>query len=106
MSETTSAPVFLTVAQFCDKHPWAKPGGIRHAIFFGKDNGFEACTVRFGRKLLLDEAAVIAWIRERGTARGSLKQGSPTEGREARPARGAARRSGNVGGRTRGPVAA
>lgn len=106
MSEATSAPVFLTVAQFCERHPWAKPGGIRHAIFFGKDNGFEACTVRFGRKLLLDEAAVIAWIRERGTARGSLKQGTPTEGNDARPTRGATRRGGAGGRRTRGPVAA
>ena len=63
---TTPAPVLLTVAQFCDKHPWARPGGLRHAIFNSKANGFDACIVRFGRKLLLDEARVFEWLRARG----------------------------------------
>lgn len=55
--------VFLTVRQFCERHAWARPGGIRHAIFHGDANGFSACVVRFGRKVLLDEAKVIAWLR-------------------------------------------
>lgn len=74
MNETPQAPVLLTVRQFCERHPWARPGGLRHAIFFGESNGFNACTLRFGRKLLLDEARVFEWLRERG---GSLS-GSTT----------------------------
>ena len=95
MSETTPAPVFLTVRQFCEKHPWAKVGGIRSAIFFGKDNGFDAAILRFGSKLLLDEAAVIAWIRSRGTARASLAKPSATGPMKpnARRARGGSRRA-------------
>jgi len=74
MSETTTAPVLLTVKAFCEKHNgWAKVGGIRHAIFFGESNGFNACIVRFGRKLLLDEAAVFAWLREHGHTLGPTK---------------------------------
>ena len=78
-SETTpTAPVFLTVAEFCKRHTWAKVGGIRHAIFFARDNGLEAsgALIFFGRKLLIDEAKFIAWVREHGTARGSLKHGT------------------------------
>lgn len=67
-------PVLLTVDGFCAKHPWARPGGLRHAAFFRDSNGFDECVVRFGRKLLLDEAKVFAWLRERG---GSLS-GSTT----------------------------
>lgn len=63
----------LTVVQFCAKHKWSKIGGIRYAIFHGATNGFESCVVRFGRKVLLDEAKVMQWIRERGLSRGSLR---------------------------------
>lgn len=66
MSETTSAPILLTVAQFCEKHHWARVGGLRHAIFNAKANGFDRCIVRFGRKLLLEEARVFEWLRSRG----------------------------------------
>jgi len=55
--------VFLTVRQFCERHAWARPGGLRHAIFHGDTTGFSACVVRFGRKVLLDEAKVIAYLR-------------------------------------------
>jgi len=73
MTETTSAPVLLTVAQFCERHSWAKVGGIRSAIFFRASNGFETCILRFGRKVLLDEAAVIAWLRGRGGSNTPIK---------------------------------
>ena len=74
MNETTSTPTLLTVSGFCQRHEWARPGGLRHAIFFGESNGFNECVVRFGRKLLLDEVKVFRWLRERG---GSLS-GSTT----------------------------
>lgn len=67
MSDTTSAPaVLLTVRQFCERHSWARPGGLRHMIFHARTTGFGVCVRRFGRKVLLDEAAVYEWLRERG----------------------------------------
>jgi hypothetical protein len=66
MSETNTAPVLLTVEQFAAKHSWARVGGLRHALFFRESNGFDVCVVRFGRKLLLDEAQVFSWLREKG----------------------------------------
>ncbi len=61
-------PVLLTIAQFRKKHPWATEGGLRHALHFGESTGFNTCVVRFGRKVLLDEAKVFEWLREHGKA--------------------------------------
>jgi len=58
--ETT--PNYLTVIQFCERHEWASIGGIRHLIFHEKTNGFSKCIRRIGRRILLDENAVFAWI--------------------------------------------
>ena len=79
-TETTTAsgvPVLLTVEQFCQRHPWAKVGGLRHLLFHDTDGFRDACTLRFGRKLLLDEAAVFAWLRTQGTHRGAMKGPTP-----------------------------
>lgn len=59
-------PCLLSVSQFCGKHEWAKPGGIRHLLFNREKNGFNRCVVRLGRKILLNEGAVFAWLQERG----------------------------------------
>ncbi len=58
-------PCLLSVSQFCSKHDWATPGGIRHLLFNRETNGFKKCVVRLGRKILLDEGAVFEWLRER-----------------------------------------
>lgn len=63
---TPTQPVYLTVRQFCAKHAWCKVGGLRYALANAAENGLEACTVRFGRKLLLDEAKVFSWLENRG----------------------------------------
>lgn len=91
-----AAPVrdeLLTVAQFCERHRWARPGGIRYAIFHGKANGFDACIARFGRRVLLDEAKVLAWVRAGGLSRGSLKapRKTPLRGKEPLGLRGRVR---------------
>lgn len=59
-------PSLLSVSQFCNKHEWATPGGIRHLLFNRETNGFHRCVVRLGRKILLNEEAVFAWLQERG----------------------------------------
>ncbi len=77
MGETTSAPVFLTVAQFCEKHAWARAGGLRHALFYRASNGLDRAVVFFGRRLLLDETAVFQWLRERGGSLSGSTAGRP-----------------------------
>lgn len=64
-SDTRQAESLYTVRQFCDRHEWARPGGIRHAIFHRDSNGLaqSGAIVRFGRKLLLDEARFVDWMR-------------------------------------------
>lgn len=57
------APVFLTVAQFCKRHPAFTVGGMRHLLFFNPEGMREACIARFGRRVLIDEAAFFAWLR-------------------------------------------
>ena len=60
----SEVPCLLTVRQFCERHEWATTGGLRHLLFHRETNGFDRCVVRLGRKILLDEAAVFAWLRE------------------------------------------
>jgi hypothetical protein len=59
-------PRLFSVTQFCERHEWATPGGIRHLLFNRETNGFDRCVVRLGRKILLNEEAVFAWLQEDG----------------------------------------
>lgn len=61
----TVPPTFFTVKQFCQRHEWAAPGGVRHLIFNAEQNGFSKCIKRIGRKVLIDESAVFLWIEEK-----------------------------------------
>lgn len=53
-----------TVRQFCERHPWATPGGVRHLIFNAASNGFHRVIRRIGRRVVIDEAAFLAWLEE------------------------------------------
>lgn len=65
-------PILMTVRDFAAKHPSFKKSTLRDLIWranhpesprYGWDaTGFNLCTVRMGRKLLLDEAKVFAWL--------------------------------------------
>lgn len=82
MTPVTTAPAtpdLLTVQQFCERHKWARAGGIRHMIFHADKNGLadSGALVRFGRKLLLDEVALIAWMRQGGTRTRNHKKHKP-----------------------------
>lgn len=76
MPVPSSPTGLLTVGQFCERNPWAKPGGLRHAIFHAEENGLKVAIVRFGRRVLLDEAKVLEWMRSDGggLSRGGLKR--------------------------------
>lgn len=66
----------LTVDQFCSENPAFTTGGIRHAIFH-KSQEIESVGgfVRFGRRLLIDEQAFLAWVRSGGAAKLAGKKG-------------------------------
>ncbi len=55
-------PRLFTVTQFCGRHCWATPGGIRHLLFHRNQNGFACCVKQLGRRILLDEAEVLRWL--------------------------------------------
>ena len=63
MSERAELPTYLTVSQFVAKHGWARPGKVRELLFNRHSNGFEECVITLGRRILLDEAKVFAWLR-------------------------------------------
>ena len=57
-----------TVNQFVDCNPAFTMGGMRQLIFHkGSEAEQAGAIVRFGRKILIDEAAFIAWVKAGGT---------------------------------------
>ena len=57
---------FLTVRQWTEQYPWPPLGGVRHLIFNAKHNGFGAVISRVGRRVLLSENAMLAFIGKNG----------------------------------------
>lgn len=55
----------LTVAQMAARHPAFSQASLRHWIFHAESNGLaKSCAlIRLGRKILIDEAAFIEWVR-------------------------------------------
>ena len=52
----------IPVTKWNDYHPHPPIGGLRHLIFNAKENGFEQCIRRIGRRILIDEAAFFEWV--------------------------------------------
>jgi hypothetical protein len=73
----------LTVDTVSQLHPGIKPKTLRKWIFNAKDrkasvqgklvvvkgNGFDTAIVRVGRKVFIDNARLIAWMREQNKNR-------------------------------------
>ena len=59
-----AVPTLLTVKQFNQKHPAFPVGGLRHRIFYAKQNGLEqsGALVRNGRRVLIDEERFFDWV--------------------------------------------
>ena len=84
-SSTTSEQetIMLTVDTVSQLHPGIKPKTLRKWIFNAKDrkasvqgklvvvkgNGFDTAIVRVGRKVFIDNARLIAWMREQNKNR-------------------------------------
>lgn len=54
----------IPVTQWNEHHSWPPPGGLRHLIFHAKNNGFDCCVIRVGRRVLIDEAEFFNWLDE------------------------------------------
>ena len=52
----------VTVSQLPELYPSFTIGGIRHLIFFEKENGFSSCIRRVGRKILIDCEKFEQWV--------------------------------------------
>lgn len=61
---------YIPVTKWPEHHPWPPVSGLRHLIFHAKSNGFDACIVRAGRRVLIDEAAFFAWLDKQRTEGG------------------------------------
>jgi hypothetical protein len=53
----------IPATRWNDHHMWPPIGGLRHLIFHEKQNGFSACVVRVGSRVLIDEEAFFGWVR-------------------------------------------
>lgn len=52
----------IPVVDWNKYHLWPPLGGLRHLIFHGAKNGFDAVVRRCGRRVLIDEQAFFAWL--------------------------------------------
>jgi len=60
---------YSTIKNFVRKYPdFLTEGGIRHLIFWEKQNNFHTCVKRVGRRILLDEDEVFSWVEQQNKA--------------------------------------
>ena len=64
---------FIPLSKWPDVHLWPSVGGLRYLITHSEKNGLanSRAIVRVGRRVLIDEARFIAWVRQ--SQRGALK---------------------------------
>lgn len=60
---------FFTVEQFATKYPAFTPQSLRWMLFNREQNGLNRCVVRIGRRVLIDEAEFVAWLKSQREAR-------------------------------------
>jgi hypothetical protein len=60
---TVPANRLIPVPEWNDFHPWPTERALRHYIFDRATNGFDACIVRRGRRVLIDEAKFFEWAK-------------------------------------------
>lgn len=62
---------FLTVDATANKYEKAgfTSASLRWLLFNREHNGFDRCVVRVGRRVLIDEAEFVAWLRSRREGR-------------------------------------
>ncbi len=59
----SAATRLIPVVDWSKFHPWPSTAGIRHLAFHREANGAGEWIVMVGRRMLIDEAAFLAWAR-------------------------------------------
>jgi hypothetical protein len=65
----------IPVTEWNRHHPWPPLGGLRHLVFYAKQNGFDAVVRRIGRRVLIDEKAFFDWVDAQNDAPASDPNG-------------------------------
>lgn len=59
----------VTVTQFVETNPAFSSGGVRSLLFYRGHDALKAGAIcRFGKRILIDEARFLDWVREGGAA--------------------------------------
>jgi len=53
---------YLTIHQIAQEYPALTESALRWLRFNGCENGFDACVIKLGRKVLIDAEAFERWI--------------------------------------------
>jgi hypothetical protein len=82
----TTEQVLLTIRQFVQHQSGMTEGGVRWAIFHADSNGLaeSGAIVRFGRRVLIDTALWMTWLRTNPTV---SPPKAPTAGQKVAPTR-------------------
>ncbi|QQR81957.1 MAG: hypothetical protein IPJ69_00820 [Deltaproteobacteria bacterium] len=59
---TPSSRRLIPITKWNSFHAWPPTGGLRHLVFYAKDNGFDSCLIRIGRRVLIDEQKFFVWV--------------------------------------------
>jgi hypothetical protein len=68
-----------TPKQIAETCPGLTLAALYKLLFRSSTNGMDACVVRLGRKVLIDEAAFLAWLEDHrgGAGKSPLRRISP-----------------------------
>ncbi len=63
---------YLSVAKIAEAHPGFTEASLRWIIFNASSNGLSksGAIIRVGRKVLIDEAPFLAWLKSQGKGNG------------------------------------
>lgn len=64
-AQEQSSTRLIPVPKWNHYHEWPPVGGLRHLIFFAKENGFDKVVKRCGRRVLIDEKAFFEWVESK-----------------------------------------
>ncbi len=64
MNDQRNSRRFIPLTKWNEYHPWPPLGGLRHLVFFKKQNGFHRVVKKVGSRILLDEQAFFEWVDE------------------------------------------
>lgn len=58
---------YITVKNWNNYHTWPNEAGLRHLIFYKKENGFHKVVKKVGKRVLIDETEFFKWMQNKDT---------------------------------------